>query len=66
MKGSQCWGPITNLDTADAAYEWNIGHYFNTDTRADGTFTKLLSDDLTQKYVDYVNKIKLKEPKEMN
>ena len=63
VKGSQCWCPITNLDTADAAYEWNIGQYFNTDTRADGTFTKLLSDDLTQKYVDYVNKIKLKDPK---
>ena len=63
VKGSQCWCPITNLDTADAAYEWNIGQYFNTDTKADGTFTKLLSDDLTQKYVDYVNKIKLKDPK---
>ena len=21
IKGSQCWCPITNLDTADAAYE---------------------------------------------
>ena len=62
VKGSQCWCPITNLDTADAAYEWNIGQYFSTDTRADGTFTKLLSDDLTQKYVDYVNNIKLKDP----
>ena len=25
IKGSQCWCPITNLDTADAAYEWNMG-----------------------------------------
>ena len=25
VKGSQCWCPITNLGTADAAYEWNIG-----------------------------------------
>jgi len=47
IKGSQCWCPITNLDTADAAYEWNMGQYFNTKTRASGTFTKALSDDLT-------------------
>lgn len=33
VKGSQCWCPITNLDTANAAYEWNIGQYFSTDTR---------------------------------
>lgn len=30
IKGSQCWCPITNLDTADAAYEWNMGQYFST------------------------------------
>ena len=63
IKGSQCWCPITNLDTADAAYEWNMGQYFSTGTRASGTFTKSLSNDLTQKYVEYVNDIKLKDPK---
>ena len=63
IKGSQCWFPITNLDTADAAYEWNMGQYFSTGTRASGTFTKSLSNDLTQKYVEYVNAIKLKDPK---
>ena len=62
IKGSQCWCPITNLDTADAAYEWNMGQYFSTGTRASGTFTKTLSDDLTNKYVDYVNNIQLKDP----
>ena len=62
IKGSQCWCPITNLDTADAAYEWNMGQYFSTGTRASGTFTKSLSDDLAAKYVDYVNAIKLKDP----
>ena len=62
IKGSQCWCPITNLDTADAAYEWNMGQYYSTGTRASGTFTKTLSDDLTAKYVDYVNDIKLKDP----
>ena len=62
IKGSQCWCPITNLDTADAAYEWNMGQYYSSSTRASGTFTKLLSDDLTEKYVEYVNNIKLKDP----
>ena len=62
VKGSQCWCPITNLDTADAAYEWNIGQYYSTDTRADGTFTKLLSDDLSAKFVEYINSLELKDP----
>ena len=62
IKGSQCWCPITNLDTADAAYEWNMGQYYSTGTRASGTFTKKLSDDLTSKYVEYINAIKLKDP----
>ena len=61
IKGSQCWCPITNLDTADAAYEWNMGQYFSTNTRASGTFTKSLSNDLASKYVEYVNNIKLKD-----
>ena len=63
IKGSQCWCPITNLDTADAAYEWNMGQYFSSGTRASGTFTKSLSDDLKDKYVEYVNNLKLKDPK---
>ena len=40
IKGSQCWCPITNLDTADMAYEWNMGQYSSSGTRASGTFTK--------------------------
>ena len=63
VKGSQCWCPITNLDTADAAYEWNMGQYYNTDTRAEGKFTEVLSKDLAGEYVKYVNDIKLKDPK---
>ena len=63
VKGSQCWCPITNLDTADEAYEWNMGQYYNTDTRAEGKFTEVLSKDLADEYVKYVNDIKLKDPK---
>ena len=62
VKGSQCWCPITNLDTADAAYEWNMGQYFTTGTRDEANFTKLLSEDLADEYVKYVNNIKLKDP----
>lgn len=35
IAGAMCWCPITNLDTADAAYEWNMGQY----TRSNGTFS---------------------------
>lgn len=62
IKGSQCWCPITNLDTADAAYEWNMGQYYTNATRAEGTFTKQLSSDLAYKYFEYVNELKLKDP----
>ena len=62
IKGSQCWCPITNLDTADAAYEWNMGQYFSTNTRASGTFTKALSNDLISEFVTYINALKLKDP----
>jgi len=63
VKGSQCWCPITNLDTANAFYEWNMGQYYSTNTRADDTFTRLLSIDLTAEFVKYINAIKLKNPK---
>ena len=62
IKGSQCWCPITNLDTADAAYEWNMGQYFSTNTREEGTFTKSLSNDLANAYYEYVNNLNLKDP----
>ena len=61
IKGSQCWCPITNLDTADMAYEWNLGQYITEGTRSSGTFTKQLSDDLSLKYRDYINRLKLKD-----
>ena len=63
VKGAQCWCPITNLDTANASYEWNLGQYYSTNTRADDTFTKLLSNDLSLEFVKYINSIKLKDQK---
>ncbi len=55
VEGSMCWCPITSLDYADEAYEWSMGQFVSTDTRADGTFTKELSNDLAKAYAEYIN-----------
>lgn len=60
IAGSMCWCPITSLDIADEAYEWNMGQYFNTNTRADNTFTSELSDDLSKAFATYINAMELK------
>ena len=57
--GSMCWCPITNLDSADEAYEWNMGQFASTGSRADGTFTGQLSDDLAAAFADYINNLGL-------
>ena len=59
--GAMCWCPITSLDYADEAYEWNMGQYMDSDTRAEGTWTKALSQDLAACYGDYVGKLGLKD-----
>lgn len=59
VTGSMCWCPITNLDSADAAYEWNMGQFTSDGVRADGTFTGKLSDDLAASYADYINSLGL-------
>ena len=43
------------------AYEWNMGQYASTNTRASGTFTKQLSNDLSTQFVSYINSIGLKD-----
>ena len=43
VTGSMCWCPVTSLDSADAAYEWNMGN-----TRSDLTEEqRRISDGLT-------------------
>ena len=55
VMGSQAWCPITNLDSADAAYEWNMGN-----TRSDLTDEEQeISDELTAYYADYINALGL-------
>lgn len=59
ITGSMDWCPITNLDYADEAYEWNMGQYFSTDTRDGATFTSALSDDMAEAFAKYINELGL-------
>ncbi len=61
VTGAMAWCPITSLDYADEAYEWNLGQFAATGTRADGTFTALLSDDLAKAYAEYINQLGLQD-----
>jgi hypothetical protein len=57
--GSMCWCPITSLTIADEAYEWMMGQFETSGTRADGTFTAALSQDMAATFADYINKLGL-------
>ena len=58
VKGSMCWCPITNLDTADEAYEWMLGN-----TRSDlSEEEQAISDALAEAYASYVNEAGLTAP----
>lgn len=59
--GTMAWCPITSLDSADAAYEWNMGQYADTDTRAAESWTSALSEDLATAYADYLNQLGLSD-----
>lgn len=51
VNGSMCWCPITNLDTANEAYEWNMGV-----TRTDlSDEAQALSDAMAEAFAAYVN-----------
>lgn len=57
VAGSMCWCPITNLDYANEAYEWNLGS-----TRSDlDEDTQTLSDNLATAFAEYINDIGLKD-----
>lgn len=61
ITGAMAWCPITSLDTANEAYEWNMGQYATTGTRKSGTWTKALSNDMATRYAKYLNQLKLKD-----
>jgi hypothetical protein len=61
VAGAMCWCPITSLDYGNAAYEWNMGQFASTGTRASGTWTAAYSADLSKAFADYLNKLGLRD-----
>ncbi|MFD0522046.1 subtype A tannase [Paractinoplanes durhamensis] len=61
VAGAMCWCPITSLDYANAAYEWNMGQFDTSGTRATGTWTKSYSNDLAKAFAAHQNKLGLKD-----
>ena len=61
VDGVMAWCPITSLDYADEAYEWNMGQFMTAGTRADTTWTSALSKDMAAAYAEYVNNLGLKD-----
>ena len=55
--GSMCWCPITNLDTADEAYEWMMG---TTRTNLSEEEQKI-SDRLAEAFAQYINSAGIKD-----
>jgi hypothetical protein len=56
--GAQCWCPITNLDEADGAYEWNMGLTRSGLSSADADISK----GLAASFATYINSIGFKDP----
>lgn len=63
IAGAMCWCPITSLDEADEAYEWNMGQLSGTGVRKAGTETANLSEGLARQYPKFINKLKLRDEK---
>lgn len=57
VAGVMAWCPITNLDTANEAYEWNMGS-----TRSDlSDEEQTISDGLATAFAKYINKLGLQD-----
>lgn len=61
IAGSASWCPITSFDMADAAYEWGQGQYASDGTRAENTWTRMLSQDLAAAYGAWINEMDLRD-----
>ena len=59
--GIATWCALEGLASADAAYEWAMGRYAKEGTRAEGSWTKLLSNDLAEAYGTHLNSLGLKD-----
>lgn len=61
IAGVMSWCPITSLSVANMAYEWNMGQFASSNTRASETWTKQLSNDLAEAYANWVNSAGLED-----
>lgn len=61
VAGVMAWCPITSLHEANLSYEWNMGQFASTDTRAAGTWTSAYSTDLAHAWPKYVNHLGLRD-----
>lgn len=57
VKGSMCWCPITCLDEADEAYEWNLGATRTSLSDEEQAY----SDGMAEAYATYVNAAGIKD-----
>ena len=55
VRGSMCWCPITNLDVADEAYEWNMGNTRSGLSEEEQTY----SDGMALAFAEYINGLNL-------
>lgn len=55
VKGSMCWCPITNLDIADEAYEWNMGNTRSGLSDEEQGY----SDGMALAFAEYINALGL-------
>ncbi|MFK4100716.1 esterase [Streptomyces sp. NPDC019531] len=61
VAGVMAWCPITNLQEANLSYEWNMGQFASTGTRASGTWTSAYSTDLAKAWPKYLNRLGLRD-----
>ncbi len=59
VKGAMCWCPITNLDTADEAYEWMLA----TTRSGLSEDEQKISDSLAKAFPEYINTAGIKDDK---
>ena len=63
IAGVMAWCPITSLNVGNAAYEWNMGQFASSGTRAEGTWTAAYGKDLATAFAETVNGLGLTDSK---
>ena len=63
IAGVMAWCPITSLNVGNAAYDWNMGQFASSGTRAEGTWTAAYSKDLAAAFAETVNGLGLTDSK---